>query len=126
MNCFGVSRLVDSPSLPSYAPIHGGGILNGKRWILLVCLAGALLLSALPPSDSAETAFNEMDTPVLVSHPELPRVRVNPAPPVVIAPLQTSGTTVAPFLSGRWTKIQSPSRRQDSRDLQPVLCVFLI
>jgi hypothetical protein len=103
-----------------------GAVVKRNRWILLVCLAGALLLWALPAIDSAETAFNETEAPVLVSHPELPRVRVTPARLPVTALTETSATRLDPVFLSHSARFSNPSRVRSSTNLQHLLCVLLI
>jgi hypothetical protein len=46
------------------------------HWIL-VGLLGTLAIISFAPIDVADTAFDAMDTPVVLAHPALPRIRFN-------------------------------------------------
>jgi hypothetical protein len=120
---------VISPSLTRFG---GGAILAVQResvvkratWTLLMCLFGALALLALPPVDAPETAFNELDTPVNVAHPALPRVSLT-APKIqpAVIPQSTPSLNRNERTSNR---IELLAQVYDSPDLQPLLCTFLI
>jgi hypothetical protein len=89
-----------------------------------MCLFGALALLALPPVDTPETAFNEMDTPVNVARPALPRVSLaapNMQPAVVPQSTLSRNRNERPS-----SRIELPAQAYHSPDLQPLLCTFLI
>jgi hypothetical protein len=87
---------------------------------------GVVALFSLAPPDNADTAFNEMDRPLIVSYATLPQARL--AAPTI---------TARRVLDGFRRSLQIPNsaltygREQDrfaarSGDLQKMLCVFLI
>ena len=91
----------------------------------MLAMFGMVALVSLVPPDSADTAFNEMDRPLLVSYATLPQARL-------VTPF-----TVRHVLDGfkRLTAVPNSaiaySREQDrhavrSGDLQKMFCVFLI
>jgi hypothetical protein len=96
------------------------------QWILVSCLFGAVLLTALPGVDAPDTTFNEMDTPVFISHSALPRPR--PIPPLVLVSTvpEASVQALIPDFN-RWAlRFKSSQEMQGSDNLQPLLCTFLI
>ena len=116
---------VDSAGVRRYA-LHGWGKpVKRFHWTLLLCLLGMLLLSVVPPVDAPETAFNEMDLPLTVSHANLPRVTLSPP---------AAQTLAIPYLSVHREELNTPrliSRfeptvKSPRPSLQPLLCTFLI
>lgn len=103
-----------------------GACVKYIHWTLLFCLAGALVGLGQPAKDAPDTAFNEMDTPLCVAHPNLPRMSLN-------APTLSAGTASAqtpkPTTRGNGNPLglrRSGAQRTSSHDLQKLLCVFLI
>jgi hypothetical protein len=103
-----------------------GDVVKRIYWILVSCLFGAVLLTALPGVDAPDTAFNEMDTPVFVSYSALPRLRsiarfilANNLP-------EASALALVPDFNHRTPKFKSAQEVQGSDNLQPLLCTFLI
>lgn len=97
-----------------------------SRTLLLLAMFGMVALACLVPLDSADTAFNETDTPPILSYATLPQVRL-------VSP--TIGTRRVPDRSRRLSEIPNfpitYSREQHrhalrSSDRQKMLCVFLI
>ena len=98
------------------------------RWALvLVLLAAAVCVSAVPRPDLPETAFNEADTPVNLAPPAGLRIQViAPAiDPIVVLPalrFDCAGCFVSRLSS---EPIVAPKRRHPL-SLQDLLCTFLI
>jgi hypothetical protein len=98
--------------------------VSSCRWLVLICLFGAVMFFTIAPMDASDTVFNEIDTPVSVSHPALPQIRLN------------GPTIVARHRHGEPERVQHaracPASFEDSKqplrpgDLQKLLCVFLI
>lgn len=112
----------------SYCYIHGGGALRLWSWaFVLILLSTVLCVSAIPPSDSPETSYNEVDTPINQAPPVVSGIRfVRPAVIVLILPKETFNAKHA--LDSRSPK-QNPvdePRRHDPHSLQNFLCTFLI
>jgi hypothetical protein len=103
-----------------------GIVVKRIQWILVSCLFGAVLLTALPGVDAPDTTFNEMDTPVFVSHSVLPRLR-SMAPLVLVGSVpESSVQALIPDLK-RWAhRFKGAQKMQGSDSLQPLLCTFLI
>lgn len=88
------------------------------------CVFGAILLTALPKVDAPDTAFNETDTPVLVSLPVLLRVRS--ITPFVLG-IDLSEAPALPLADSNYQARKFTSaRRPGYSNLQPLLCTFLI
>ena len=96
------------------------------QWILVSCLFGAALLTALPGVDAPDTTFNEMDTPVFISHSSLPRLRPI-APRVLVSSVAEASVQARITDFSRWAlRFKSSQEMQGSDNLQPLLCTFLI
>lgn len=103
-----------------------GDVVKRIHWILVSCLFGAVLLTALPGVDTPDTAFNETDTPVFITYPVLPRLRLI-APFVLANNLpEASALALVPDLNRRAPQFKSAQEIQGSDNLQPLLCTFLI
>lgn len=94
------------------------------RWVLTFCLVGMVLLLAVPSIDMPETAFNEMDTP-LVAHVTLPRIwlatpsmAASPVIDLVFQRIAIDGTPKEQF--------EPITKSYPISSLQPLLCTFLI
>lgn len=105
-------------------PRLGRILVKRVHWTLLLCLLGTVFLLALPPVDLPDTAFNELDTPVNVARPALPRVTLT-APAVHSVSLSESTISL--------DKERASSKRNErdvpsyhAPDLQSLLCTFLI
>jgi len=79
----------------------------------------------MPPADTPETAFNEMDLPLTLSQTLLPRVTVwrpiadtVPAPSVLARP---RGSEIS-----RLARVAETPLKSRGPSLQPLLCTFLI
>jgi len=98
--------------------------VKSSRWILLLCLVGAIVF-ALAPMDSSDISFGEMDTPVAVSHPALPRLRLTPP---TLAPHQLSGELrqQTPQSELMLTSVHWKLKALRPTDRQKLHCVFLI
>ena len=96
--------------------------MKQSRWTLVLCLLGTVLLFALPPIDMPQTAFNEMDLPVTVSHVTLPRLRL--APPAT----ETVATASLTFqqATAEYRERSPITKSQCVLSSQPLLCTFLI
>lgn len=95
------------------------------HWILVVWVLGAVLFTALPRVDAPDTAFNETDTPALVSFPALPRLRL--ISPVVLG-IDLSKATALALMADLNHQVPAftGAQRPGSSDIQPLLCTFLI
>ncbi len=95
------------------------------QWVLLGCVMSAVLLTALPAVDSADSACNETDAPIVVSLPALPQLRLT-----ALVPLTKKGAKLtlldlkepSHFIS----KVNSTQQVRGSVSLRPLLCSFLI
>ncbi len=98
--------------------------MNSSRWLVLLCLLGALLFF-VAPLDTFGAALDDMDTPVAVSRPALPQVRLTPpsiasqrVPDELRAmEMQIRGVAAAPW---------HDETAVCSSDLRAMLCVLLI
>jgi len=97
-----------------------------SRGATLFCILGAVLLFVLPPVDSPDTVFNEMDTPVTVSHPVLPQLKLTPparegrrVPGKLERPEETPVAGIA-------IALEQQKQPYYPGDLQKLLCTFLI
>jgi len=103
-----------------------GDVVKRIYWILVSCLFGTVLLTALPRVDAPDTAFNETDAPVVVSYPALPRLR-SLAPFILANSLpEVSASALVPDFNHRAPRFKSAREVQGSGNLQPLLCTFLI
>jgi hypothetical protein len=103
-----------------------GACVKRIHWMLLVCLAGLLIGLGQPAKDAPDTAFNEMDAPVCIAHPNLPRLSLK-APALSASANSRQTPQSSPARNGnplarRWWGV----RRTGSHDLQKLLCTFLI
>jgi hypothetical protein len=123
------SRDADSLTLnsrPAILRVTWGDVVKRIYWILVSCLFGAVLLTALPRVDAPETAFNETDTPVFASYPALPRLR-SLAPFILANNLsEVSASALVPDFNRGAPRFKSAQEVQGSDNLQPLLCTFLI
>jgi hypothetical protein len=93
--------------------------------LLLFCALGMVLLLAMPPMDAPDTAFNEMDLPLTVSHARLPRITF--MRPATQAMFSTKFEHEESLDSNhRPARRESVTKSQQLRSLQPLLCTFLI
>jgi hypothetical protein len=95
--------------------------------LVLVLLAAAVCVSAVPRPDLPETPFNEADAPVNLAPPVRPRIQVIPPAidPIVVLPtlsIDCPGCVVSRLAS---EPIVTPKRRHPL-SLQDLLCTFLI
>lgn len=98
--------------------------VKSSRWLMLLCLFSAIALFMMAPTDTPATNFNEIDTPLALSHPRLPQFRL--VPPGIashvaadLRPLQSVRILAAfPFEPHKYTV--------PAGELQNLLCVFLI
>lgn len=97
--------------------------MKRSRWTLLLCMLGTVLLLALPPIDMPQTAFNEMDLPVTVSHVTLPRLRLAPPAAETVA---TASLTFQQAAAEYREQSQPITKSQRVLSLQPLFCTFLI
>jgi hypothetical protein len=102
----------------------GEGFVKHNHWTLILCLLGTVCLLVLPPMDTPETAFNEMDLPATASHVALPRLRLVPPATVKIAIADLIFQRAA--INGEKSLPEPVTKSQHVVSLQPVLCTFLI
>ena len=98
------------------------------RWTLvLVLLAAAVCVSAVPRPDLPETPFNEADAPVNLAPPVRPRIQViAPAvDPIVVLRTLPIGRAVCVVSHSVPVSAVTPKRRHPL-SLQDLLCTFLI
>lgn len=102
-----------------------GDVVKRLDWILVSCLFGAALFTALPGTDASDTAYNETDTPVFILYPALPRLRsIAPFVPANNLSEASALARVASF-NRQAAKFKS-AQELGSNNLQPLLCTFLI
>ncbi len=119
-----MARLIDSEQDWLYASRKIEEAVRSNRWLMLLCLFSAIALFMMAPMDTPATGFNEIDTPLALSHPRLPQFRL--VPPSIashvaedLRPLQAVRILAAlPFEQDKYTV--------RAGELQNLLCVFLI
>jgi hypothetical protein len=94
---------------------------------VLVLLSAVICVSAIPPSDSPETSYNEVDTPINQAPPVVTGVRfVRPAISAPILPKQACEANRALGSQSATRKSAYAPWRRDPHSLQNLLCTFLI
>lgn len=96
------------------------------HWTLLFCLLGMVIFLAVPPADMPETAFNEMDLPLTLSHVVLPRVTLSP-PSLETVALPNLAARPEALETGDLVLQPEPLvKSHHGPSLQLLLCTFLI
>lgn len=98
--------------------------MNSSRWLVLLCLMGAMLFLVAPLDTAAATAY-EIDTPVAVSHPALPQVRLTP-PSIATRRVPDELRAIEMQVRSAALKFQHNEVAVRASDLQTLLCVLLI
>jgi hypothetical protein len=102
-------------------------VVKALRWMLVLFLLGAgVCMSVVPSEDLPETAYNEVDAPVISARPLAPRIKLTrPADDVSNSPnlpLYCAGSRISGLGLERAPK---PTQRH-VRSLQDLLSTFLI
>ena len=101
--------------------------MKALRWISGLLLLGAgVCVSAVPPEDLPETAYNEVDGPVISAPPLAPRLKFTPpaddASILPNLPLYCAGSRI----SGLVLELALRPTQRHMRSLQDLLSTFLI
>lgn len=96
------------------------------HWTLLLCLAGVLVGLGQPGTDAPDTAFNETDAPTYVAYPALPRLSLSSPRLIPVAALELTLRQSPAAPQHIVERASTPVQGTGSRDLQQLLCTFLI
>jgi hypothetical protein len=101
--------------------------VKALRWMSVLFLLGAgVCISAVPPEDLPETAYNEVDAPVILAPSLAPRIKfTRPADDASILPnlpLYCAGSRI----SGLGLELAPKPTQRHIRSLQDLLSTFLI
>ncbi len=98
--------------------------MNSSRWLVLLCLLGALLFF-VAPLDTFGAALDDMDTPVAISRPALPQVRLTP-PSIASRCVPNELRAMEMQIRGVAVTARHDETAVRASDLRAMLCVLLI